>query len=134
MNKYEFLQFEETPEAKHFGIAHIRYDGKFVLKFKVVHNKDGSGFFVAPPSYKREFPEGDKWSQWFFMDSRSEEEYIQDFIRANVNAIINKATGGHQSQNIAPQRVNPPQQQQNRYQEQANHQQQAWQPNEECPF
>lgn len=85
----EILKFEPTPEAKHIGVAHIRLFRQVVLRYKVIENKDGSGYFVAPPSYKREFPDGtDKWNQWFMLDSQVFSEEVQDMIRAYVNKAL----------------------------------------------
>lgn len=83
MLNIEFIKWEETPELNFLGIAHLLYDNCFVLKFKIVENKDGSGFFAVPPSYKKTETQ-EKWDQWFYMDSRTKGDQLQDFVRNNV--------------------------------------------------
>lgn len=135
MLNLEFIRWEETPEQKFLGIAHLLYDGCFVLKFKIVENKDASGFFVASPSYKREFDGQEKWSQWFYMDSRSKGEYLQDFVRNNVINAIKRAKSEVSAPVVAGaggfQAV---QQQEAQTQPAANNQQPPAWAQQDCPF
>lgn len=113
-DQIEILKFEPTPEAKHIGIAHIRLFRQVVLRYKVIENKDGSGYFVASPSYKREFPDGtDKWNPWFMLDSQVFSEEVQEMIRAYVNKVFSQKPSNPQS-NAFTQQPNQgyPQQQQ----------------------
>lgn len=97
----EILKFELTEDLKFFGIATVRLFRSVVLRYKVVENKDGSGFFVVPPSYKREFQDGtDKWTPWFMLDSMVFNEEVQDMIREYVNRWI---TANSRGQNQQPQ-------------------------------
>ena len=52
MSDFEFLNYLPTPEETYFrGIVTARIYGKIVVKYRVVNKKDGSGYFIAPPSY-----------------------------------------------------------------------------------
>jgi|GEM_PF-1133916 len=85
-DQIEILKFEETPESKHIGVAHVRLFKQVVLRYKLIENKDASGYFVAPPSYKREYDDGkEKWVQWFMLDSQVFSEEVQDMIRMYVD-------------------------------------------------
>jgi len=95
----EILKFELTEDLKFFGIATVRLYRSVVLRYKVVENKDGTGFFVVPPSYKREFSDGtDKWTQWFMLDSMVFNEELQDMIREYVNRWITANSKGQSQQ------------------------------------
>jgi len=83
-DQIEILKFEKTEDQKFIGIVTIRLFRQVVLKYKIVENKDGSGFFVAPPSYKLEVNGQDKWSSWHMLDSQVFSEEVQDMIRAYV--------------------------------------------------
>jgi len=87
------LKFEKTPEAKHIGIVHVRLFNKVILRYKVIENKDGSGYFVAPPSYKRDDGDNQKWVTWFMLDSQVFSEEVEDVIRENLS----KLKGGSNS-------------------------------------
>lgn len=123
-DQVEILKFEPTPESKHVGVAHVRLFKQVVLRYKVIENKDGSGYFVAPPSYKREFPDGtDKWNQWFMLDSQVFSEEVQDMIRAYVNKALaqkpsnqqSNAFAGQPTQRIAQPQNNAPAPQKDQY-------------------
>lgn len=103
-DQIEVLKFEATPEAKHIGIAHIRLFRQVVLRYKVVENKDGSGYFIAPPSYKRELEGQEKWMQWFMLDSQVFSEEVQDTIRSYITRHFANAKGlqAPQAQNNSP--------------------------------
>lgn len=100
----EILKFELTEDLKFFGIATVRLYRSVVLRYKVVENKDGSGFFVVPPSYKREFNDGtDKWTHWFMLDSMVFNEEVQEMVRAYVNKWISANSGQKVQQSYQPQ-------------------------------
>ena len=75
MGNFEFVRYEATPGEKHLGIATVKAYGRIVLRYKIVPNKDGSGFFPAAASYKLPSHGGeDAYISAFLLDSRSEEE------------------------------------------------------------
>ena len=89
MSQFEFIKYEATPGEKHLGIATVKAFGKIVLRYKIVPNKDGSGFFPASASYKMPSNGGeDVYVGAFLLDSRSDEEEMNAMVRANVKKFI----------------------------------------------
>lgn len=85
MSQFEFMKYEATPGEKHLGIATVKAFGKIVLRYKIVPNKDGSGFFPASASYKMpKVGDEDVYIGAFLLDSRSDEEEMNALIRAGV--------------------------------------------------
>jgi len=103
MDKLQFLGFEPTPGEKHLGIATVRVNGDFVfvLRFKIVSKKDGSGHFPTVASYKMSRGAGDEYEPSFMLDSRSDNEMINKFVMSNV----------HKSMNVGRNAVAQPQEQ-----------------------
>lgn len=94
MSQFEFIKYEATPSEKHMGIATVKAFGKIVLRYKIVPNKDGSGFFPASASYKMPSNGGeDAYISSFLLDSRSDEEEMNALIRANVKNHIKSGSG-----------------------------------------
>lgn len=81
----EFLSFTPTPEEKHLGIATIKIYNRIILRWKIVPNKDGSGYFPASASYK--LPDS-TYTEAFLLDSRSEDEEVKNFIRNNIKKYL----------------------------------------------
>ena len=99
MKEYQFLKYESTPGEKHLGVATIKAFGRIVLRYKIVPTKDGSGFFPASASYKMTSPEGeDIYLACFLIYSRSDEEEIVAFIKANVKASMARASSERPSE------------------------------------
>lgn len=91
MGNFEFVKYEATPGEKHLGIATVKAYGRIVLRYKIVPNKDGSGFFPAAASYKLPSHGGeDAYISAFLLDSRSEEEELNAMIRASVKEAIKR--------------------------------------------
>ena len=90
MNQIEFISFVETPNEKHLGIATIKLYGKVFLKYKIVPNKDGSGFFCSAPSCKITKDGNDIYTPAFLVDSRGEEEEIKELIHTAVKSSLRK--------------------------------------------
>lgn len=84
-NDIEILKFEETPEQNFVGVAHVRLFKSVILRYKVVNNKDATGYFIVAPSYKREIDGTEKWNQWFMLDSQYFTEEVVETIRAYIN-------------------------------------------------
>lgn len=146
MQPYEFLKFLPTPNEKHIGIATVRLYGKLILRYKIVPNKDGSGFYPVPASYKVPDPAGgsaDHYIRAFMIDSEMEKEELESLIKSHVQAILmppqSVAQPAYNSGYVAPQ---APQQ----MQAQPQYQQQTFQQrgqvaqnasvfaDEQCPF
>jgi hypothetical protein len=80
----KFLKYEKAnAEDKFLGIATISLYDKIVLKYKIVMKKDGSAFFPAAPSLKQPGTT-DEYVSAFIIDSNSEKEEIEGFIRHHV--------------------------------------------------
>jgi len=91
MNNFEFISYLPTPTDQFMlGIAKIKAFGKIELRYKHVKTKDGSGTFFACANYTMQDPQTQekKYIPCFLLDSRSDEEALMDFIRENVNKVI----------------------------------------------
>lgn len=86
MNKFEFVSYDPTPGEKHLGIVTITYLGKMLLRYKIMPNKEGSGFYPLMASYKL----GDQYVTAFMLDSNIEKSELDNFIREKVKQVILK--------------------------------------------
>ena len=77
MTNFEFLSYDTVVGEKFLGIATVRAWGKIILRYKIVPNKDGSGFFASPSSIKN----GDRFESAFMIDSTYENKGVQEWIR-----------------------------------------------------
>ncbi len=104
MNQIEFIKYEKANDEKYLGIATVKLYGKILLRYKIVANKDGSGYFPAAASYKNpSYP--DQYYASFMLDSNSEKEEVENCIRSNVKRYMQAETQAGQSafQQPAPQ-------------------------------
>jgi len=87
MNNIEFLNYTPTPTEKHLGIATIRYDRKFIFRYKIAPNPKGENLFVNAPSLKVD--DSDKpYKPAFEIDSKYESDELEKFILQNVKQIV----------------------------------------------
>lgn len=86
----DFVDFIETPNEKHLGIAVVKYMGKVILKYKIVKNKDGNGWFPTEAAYKISDASGESYTPAFMLDSRSEHAEVERVLRTNVNSYFAK--------------------------------------------
>ena len=102
MSDLQFMKYQTTPGEKHLGVATILYKGCIILRYKAIQTKDGQGIFFAPASLKvqDEITKEDKFVESFMIDSRFENEEIQNFVRSNVKA-------WYQQNNVANQSTKP---------------------------
>lgn len=92
MNQFEFLEFVATPNEKHLGIATIKAFGKIILRYKIIPNKDGTGYFVGCASYKMPgIAGGDQYEEAFMLDSNYEMKQVTSLILANVKTFLNRS-------------------------------------------
>jgi len=92
MTQYEFIAYKPTPSDQYMlGVATVRLYGKVILRYKHVKTKDGTGDFFTSPSYSVSEDGEKKYLQAFLLDSRSDEEQLQDLIRRGVKAAIQAA-------------------------------------------
>lgn len=85
----EFTDFIATPSEKTIGIATIKLYGRLLVRYKILPNKDGSGFFASPSSFKITKDGVDTFLPSFVVDSRSEENTIKTLIHDSVKRLIN---------------------------------------------
>lgn len=79
-NSIDIVDFTLTPNEKTIGIATVRFYDKILLRYKVLPNKDGTGFFSAPFSYKTKKDDQDFYVPIFVIDSKNEENTIKSVI------------------------------------------------------
>lgn len=88
MDNLEFLKFIPVTGEKHLGIAVIRIERKYVVRFKIQASEQG-GYWVSSPSMKSGVFNGkDSYVSAFQFDSSYENEEVKNFILANVERHI----------------------------------------------
>lgn len=113
MTQMEFISYIPTPQEKHFGIATVKLYGKIILRYKIANNKDNTNFYSSAPACKIVQDGADRYLPAHLLDSRSENDDLEAFIRMNVRkAMEGHASGQPQNTQGARQTVpnNPPQQ------------------------
>lgn len=89
MSNFKFIEYIPTPQAKQEGVAYISVNadgvGEIMLGFKVVMKKDGTGRFVADPSWKLELPGQEEWKQWIVIDSNISKQQLHSLIKEGVH-------------------------------------------------
>ena len=119
-NQLEFLKWIPVVGDKHLGIAVIRYERRFIFRFKILSSEHG-GYWATTAAFKTGISNGkDKYESAFDLDSSYENELIKDFVISNVNNILNNRANvnqspsafgyssnyGHQHSSFAPQSNN----------------------------
>jgi hypothetical protein len=89
---FEFMGWNATPGEKHMGIATIRLERRFIIRFKVAPSSNGQGLWVTVASYKTGTkPDGkDAYESAFEFDSSYERKQAESFIESQVQAIISR--------------------------------------------
>lgn len=98
MNNIEFLSFNATPGEKNLGIATIRFEKRFIFRFKINENPKGPGYFTNAPALKID----DNYYPAFAFDSSYESDQIKKFVIDNVKIALHQAKPGFSSQSQAP--------------------------------
>lgn len=103
---FKFKSYTATPGEKHLGVVSIVAYDKIVLRYKIVPNKEGGGYFACPASYKLAAtgPKDDYVSA-FTLDSNSDKEDLDLLIRQWIKPYMN---GNAEASVFAPQGVNLP--------------------------
>lgn len=108
MSHFEFMKYDATPAEKHLGIATVKLYGKIILRYKIVPNKDGSGYFPASASYKMSEPgRPEYYVSAFMLDSQSDNEELMNMIRANIKPFISGTQSVFNQQAQASTQPNP---------------------------
>jgi len=89
-NVCQFIEYIETPGEKFPGFAKVLMYGKLLVLFKWMPTKDGANHFVSPPSYKI----GEKYEHAISIDSKSESDAIEKYIRYCIMESINAKRSG----------------------------------------
>jgi hypothetical protein len=86
---FQFLEYTATPSEKHLGIVTVKAYGKIILRFKIIPNKDGTGYFVGCASYKMpNAAGGDSYEEAFIIDSNYENKQVNTLIMSNVKQFM----------------------------------------------
>lgn len=91
MKNFEFLSYEPVVNEKFIGIATVRAWSKIILKYKVIPNKDNSGFFVAASSIKNgtdPVSGKDKYESVFMVDSSYENKELMAMLKDRITDCI----------------------------------------------
>ncbi len=89
-NNFEFKSYIPTPTDQYMlGLAKVKLYGKVVANFKHVKTKDGQGDFFCSASYSMTDANNEKkYISCIMLDSRDDEEELQEFIREHVKQSI----------------------------------------------
>lgn len=91
MKDVEFINYLPTPNDQYMlGIVTIRLYGKLILRLKHMNTKDHSGTFFAPSNYALGDAGAKRYVACFELDSKLESQLLSDFIRDNVNNVLNQ--------------------------------------------
>lgn len=103
MNQMEFVNFQAVQGQKYLGIATVNFNG-VMLRYKIVSNKDGNGYFPAAASYNVGTEGADRYITAFCLDSNTQNEILKELIMEKVGLYFANA---NQAQRAAPP-INPP--------------------------
>jgi hypothetical protein len=79
--KFEFIRYDAANVGEKFvGIATVKIYGKFIVRVKEIFTKTGTHTFLAAPSVKI----GEKFEQAFEIDSKSEQEEFNTYVRSGI--------------------------------------------------
>lgn len=101
---FEFKSYTPTPTDQYMlGLAKIKLYGKVIVVFKHVKTKDGSGTFFCTQNYSLTDGAGEKkYVTCAQLDSRDDEVDLMEFIRENVNKVLQQRST-HQAQTTQAQ-------------------------------
>lgn len=96
MPKFELKNYTPTPSEKHLGVIEIKVhcDLPFIVRYKLVPKKDGSGMFPTISGYKMpDRSPGEEYDECFMLDSRSDNTALIKFIMHSFHAWEKSNTG-----------------------------------------
>lgn len=89
--KIELLKWVPTPGEKHVGIAIVRYERRFIFRFRIQPSEHG-GYWASAPAVKLGIVNGkDKYDPAFSLDSDYEKQELTDFVLAAVDQAMQQA-------------------------------------------
>jgi len=123
----EFIKFIKAENEKHLGIAVIRYERRFIFRFKILASEHG-GYWATTASIKTGNIQGkDKYEPAFSLDSEYEKSIMNNFVIEHVTKELTAKVATQQS--VFNQNQQQQQQQQQNYNQQKNNYQQPAQNN-----
>lgn len=128
MSQMEFVSYQAVQGQKYLGIATVNFNG-VMLRYKIVSNKDGTGYFPASASYNVGTEGQDRYIAAFCIDSNSQNEILKELIMERVGLLF---ANPQQARAPAPQAQ---QRQQGSYTQQPQNQNHQMSPqDEQLPF
>ena len=98
MSDFKFIKYQPTPDDQFMlGIASVLLYGKIIVRYKLVQSKDQKGNFFCVANYTLTEHGEKKYIPCVMMDSNSDKEMLEDFIRDHVNAAIHGKSANPQS-------------------------------------
>lgn len=89
-NPHEFLKWIPVQGEKYLGIAVVRFERRFIFRFKVMPSDHG-GLWATTASLKTGTLNGkDKYDNAFELDSSYENDAMKEFVILNVESIMNQ--------------------------------------------
>jgi hypothetical protein len=100
MNNFEFIRYKSTPTDQYTkALATVRIDRKYVVTYAEKALKTGGTFWATASHTITE--NGEKThEQSFYLDSRSDEKMLLEFIRSHVMAERKKESAASQAQPV----------------------------------
>ena len=93
----EFLKWIPVNGEKHLGIAVIRYERRFIFRFKVMSSEHG-GYWCTTAAFKTGFINGkDKYEAAFQLDSDYEKDAMNEFVIQHVTAAMQRVNTNPQN-------------------------------------
>lgn len=92
MSKFELISYKVYPQDQYVeAVAKVRIDGKHIVGYALKKTKDG-GKFWAPASISVTDNGEKKYIAGYMLDSRAEEELLNEFIIDSVRQSQSKGT------------------------------------------
>lgn len=105
MNQMEFVSFQAVQGQKYLGIATVNFNG-VMLRYKIVSNKDGNGYFPAAASYNVGTEGADRYITAFCLDSNTQNEILKELIMEKVGLFFANANQAQRAASPTNQPVN----------------------------
>ena len=104
----QLLKFIPTPHEKNVGIAVVRFERRFIFRFKVSAKQEG-GYWVQAPALKTGTQDGkDRYEGAFQFDSSYEAEEIKNFVLEEVLKVMNPSLSNQAQAPSAPSALSTP--------------------------
>lgn len=99
---YEFLKYIPTPGEKHLGVAVVRFERRFIFRFKILPTEAG-GLWATSGSLKTgSFNGKDKYENCFELDSSYDSDSLKAYVVENVQVYLNRAAAPQSQSAFTP--------------------------------